>query len=268
MTEPPTAVGKEGEESEPKRAKRSPEGENVAKVHGQVTVAKYFPYGQRPPHELGVKSVIIHTPGPYWGNTLSPYVLKNELGQLLENVWQFSKIYKKVDAQKIHLSSKHPNSRVIWAHPEEVHLDESGNPTPAYWAWREKGMNNPYAVRYPNGFHGRKRCVSTIVGTPEKFRRLDYIAARKEVYCGEYARLTPHCPEFVEMKQMLAEGKSLQICEVDGPDPKLKYPPYNKLTKYGLVMDQEAVTLLVNDPKRPFGHGFVLAALLLGLSMQ
>ncbi len=60
-------------------------------------------------------------------------------------------------------------------------------------------------------------------------------------------------------------GRSIQIVEVDGPDPTLTYPPYDKISKEepGMLMDEETIRLLVNDPKKPFGHGFVIAALLL-----
>lgn len=123
-------------------------------------------------------------------------------------------------------------------------------------------MNNGYAVRYPNGFHGRHNCLFSLTESNE---RLDYIQARKRIYCGEYARLAPLTPHFKQLKTMLENGQNLQIVEVDGPDPALSYPPYDQISPAspGLVMTEATVRLLVNDPHKPFGHGFVIAALLL-----
>lgn len=110
-------------------------------------------------------------------------MLRNEKGQLLENVWQFSKIYASVSAQKIPLSSRYYPSTIIWEHPAEKHLDDNGEPNDAYWDWRAKGMDNPYPVRYPNGFQGRKECVCCIYfDEDEKMQRLNYIESRKKIY--------------------------------------------------------------------------------------
>lgn len=223
---------------------------------GEVAVAKYYPTKDRLPFKQGFRPVLIHVKEP-----LSPYVLANEQGHLLENIWQFSKVYERVEEQEIHLSSKHPNSRIIWEHPAEVHI-ESGALTPAYFDWREKGMRNAYAVRYPNGFQGRHKCLYSFW----EGEKLDYVAARKKIYCGEYARLAPPTKAFKELYSALHErGENLLLIEVDGPDPTLTYPPYDQISTANpcMIMNEKNIRLLVNDEKKPFGHGFVLAALLL-----
>jgi hypothetical protein len=253
---------------EQKNDKKSNTRINLVKVpskptYGQVRVAKYF-LGKPEPETKGFRNILIHT-SPYGlGGPLSPYVLRNEKGQLLENIWQFSKIYPKVTKQKIPLSRFHPNN-IIWEHPEEVHMDPfSGEPTPTYWAWREKGENNRYAVRYPNGFHGRTSCICSLWPhkSPEK---LGYIEARKKIYCGEYIRLAPQTESFKKLRALLSQGVNLQLIEVDGPDPSLTYPPYNEIsTEYpGMLMCEKTIRMLIDDPRKPFGHGFVIAALLL-----
>lgn len=228
---------------------------------GQVRVAKYYP-GKPTPVTPGYRSVLIHVSSTGLGGPLSPFVLKNEQGQLLENVWQFSKLYPRVTSQ--HSLIKGTNT-VIWSHPAEVHIDtETGEPNDAYWAWREKGMNNPLAVRYPNGYYGRTACIGAI--WPGESGRLDYIQARKKIYCAEYARLAPRTPAFKALRALLEKGENLQIVEVDGPDPTLKYPPYDQISpaEPGMLMNETNIRLLVNDTNKPFGHGFVIAALLLG----
>jgi hypothetical protein len=96
----------------------------------------------------------------------------------------------------------------------------------------------------------------------------DYIAARKHIYCGEYRRLAPLTPHFARLRSLLLAGENLQIVEVDGPDPSLEYGPYARISADadapGMLMDEATIRFLINDAKKPFGHGFVIAALLLG----
>lgn len=236
-------------------------------TRGLIKVAKYYP-GKSEAKSHGFKNVLIHTTGD-----LSPYVLQNERGQLLENVWQFSKLYARVSAQRIPASRWKPDC-IIWEHPEETHLSEEGIPTLRYWLWRKKGMNNKYAVRYPNGYNGRHKCVCSIIvpdgesdPVPYKPARLDYIEARKRIYCAEYARLAPHTTQFKELKFLLECGVNLQLLEVDGPDPELTFPPYDRISKDdpGLLIEgEEIIKMLLNDSRKPFGHGYTIAALLLG----
>ena len=138
----------------------------------------------------------------------------------------------------------------------------TGEPTADYWAWRKKGTNNPFAVRYRNEFDGRKSCICSIWHDNV---RLDCIQARKAIYCAEYARLARQTGAFKKLLALLASGKNLQLLEVDGPDPTLTFAPYDQISKGkpGLVMTEDVVTMLVNDPRKPLGHGFTIAALLL-----
>lgn len=233
--------------------------------HGLVAVAKYYP-GTPPPHKENFETILIHTTDKNLGGDLSPYVLKDEQGCLLENIWQFAKVYPHVTQQRVPLS-KFQQDTIIWEHPAEVHC-ENDEITPAYWKWRKKGMKNPWAVRYPNGFHGRRSALFSVWkndANPSQIDRMDYIEARKRIYCGEYIRLGPRTPHFKTLQQMLNNGKNLLIVEVDGPDPTLDYPPYDKISSSdpALMIDEEVIRLLINDRRKPFGHGFVIASLLL-----
>lgn len=236
-------------------AKRSKHSTAAA---GAVRVAKYYPGRSEPAAPEGYRNVLIHTSATGLGGPLSPYVLRDEEGCLLENVWQFSKLYGEVAAQRVSLGPDH----IIWEHPAEKHVNErTGEPTHAYWAWRAKGMNNRWAVRYPNGFEGRHSCLCSLW----RDEKLGYIDARKKIYCAEYARLAPPTYAFQTLRAMLDEGINLQLLEVDGPDPTLRYAPYDQISaeQPGLLITEATIRLLVNDGRKPFGHGYVIAALLL-----
>lgn len=246
-------------EPETKRAKVQP-------PTGVVRVAKYYT-GRPAPEIPGFRTILIHVKNEGLGGALSPYVLKDETGCLLENIWQFSKLYPRVEKQRTSMSRWQPNS-IIWEHTEEVHMDPaSKEPTDAYWAWRHKGEHNPYAVRYPNGYYGRHKCVCSIWPRDPKgpHERLGYIEARKKIYCAEYARLAPKTEAFQNLKALLTQGVNLLLVEVDGPDPTLTYPPYDEISadSPGLLITEKTIRLLIEDERKPFGHGFVIAALLM-----
>lgn len=91
--------------------------------------------------------------------SLSPYSLKDEKGRILENIWQFSKVYEKVH----HSVQKYSR----WSYPEEQHaipnpINNTYDILPNYHKWRHKGMNNPYPVRYPVGYNHRSSCLFSL----------------------------------------------------------------------------------------------------------
>ena len=170
---------------------------------------------------------------------ISPYVLKDGAGHIFENIWQGSKIYPEVSAQKEIKAGK-----LIWEYQAEKHVDESGNILPAYLKWREKLWNNKYPVRYPNGYHGRSKCISALWFENGKWESLDYVAARKKIYCRWYLRLVRETDCFKKLKELYDSGISLQICEVD--------------VRPGLI-SKETLQKELNNTKEAFGHGYVLA---------
>lgn len=114
------------------------------------------------PSYKGYKRVVCLMPSSAYGD-ISPYTLKDEKGRLLENVWQFSKIYDRVP-RSVQRYSRY-DKRVIWEHTAETHV-ESGIPNEKYFAWREKGMNHGEAVRYPVGFKHRSKCICAYKSSP------------------------------------------------------------------------------------------------------
>ena len=197
--------------------------------------------------------VLIHVKHP-----LSPYVLTDGEGCIFENVWQFSKIYKTVPEQK------QVQWYGSWCHPHEVHLDGEGIPTEEYWEWREKGMRNKTAVRYPVGFYERRKCLGTYFEESDgAYSLLGYIEARKKIYVQLYKDYVQNHPVFLNLKKLLEEGTNLQINEVDGPTYHHEYP-YNKVVKGSIEINKDTIEALLNNPKQPFGHGYTIAGLLGG----
>lgn len=176
---------------------------------------------------------------------ISPYVLKDAEGHLFENIWQGSKVYETVDEQEEIKSGK-----LIWSHPTETHV-VNDQLTPEFWAWRKKLWNNPYPVRYPNGFHGRHRCLYALWFENGDWIRLPYVPARKKIYCKIYAELVKETEAFKLLKALYDKGQSLQICEID--------------VRPGL-MTEEVLRRELNNDKEPFGHAYVLATCLMDLT--
>ena len=206
---------------------------------------------------------------------LSPYSLKNDEGHIMENIWQFSKVYETIPENEEHYSRY--DKRVIWSHPAERHVGTNGILTKEYWSWREKGFNNKESVRYPVGFQHRTKCLYTIKEdkheyNPETSKKLSYIEARKAIYMPVYNELARKTYRFKELKKLLKEGKNLLIIEVDGPhEESMDY--YKK--EYGvdddfiqdstILVNKENMEIMLNDEKHAFGHGYCLAIALLDL---
>lgn len=146
----------------------------------------------------------------YWG-------LKAEN---MENAWQYAKLYP-------------------------AHADEGGNPTSAYFEWRDGGWAKARADRRPMG-RALPLCSLWVVDGLEV--RLDYIEARKNIYIPLYKRaVMTGSTVIADLRGRLHAGESLAFADFDGYDHK------------ALGLDYDAV---INDPTRRMGHGFVIAMLL------
>ena len=199
---------------------------------------------------------------------LSPYCLKSSTGIILENLWQFSKIYQQVP-ESTQTYSRY-DSTVIWNHPSETHVtkDSSGKIciTDEYYQWRQKGFDCKYAVRYPVGYHHRHKCLGVI----HQGNKYNYIDSRKVLYLPAYLDAVKCTSNFKKLQTWIKDGKKLLITEVDGPHQEsLNY--YQQ--QYGVGSDfiqnhttvatKENLDIMLNDPKHPFGHGYCLAWALL-----
>jgi len=219
------------------------------------------------PEYKGYTRIEVMTPSTNYGE-LGPYVLKDSKGRIMENIWQFSKVYTKVPKTRSCYSRW--DKTVIWDHPSEIHVDEKDKLTDEYWAWREKGMNNKYPVRYPVGFSPKARasCLYALW----KGKKLNYIEARKCIYLQIYYEMVQKEKKYHQLKNMLKFGKKLLIVEVDGPrQESLKYyqEKYkvkdNFISNRTIKVTKKNMNIMLNDTKHPFGHGYCLAMALLGM---
>ena len=201
---------------------------------------------------------------------LSPYALTDEYGHIMENIWQFSKIYEVVPKTK-HVYSRY-DTRIVWEYHKETHM-QNGCILDSYWNWRRLGFNNRSAVRYPVGFRHRTNVVdSVLINLDGTIEILDYITARIKIYLPEYVRLAKQRPEFYELRQRLQKGENLLIHDLDGPHQeslsyyKDKYNVNDKFIEQDTVLvTADNMNLLIHDNKHSFGHGYCLAGALLGL---
>lgn len=200
---------------------------------GKVYVSKYNYKTKKWVLPEGVTPIVVQ-PGKdskgklYQYSFLSPYSLKTQEGWILENVWQFSKIYREVpEINTMSYVEGMKGMQPIWKHPKETHItieDSKISVSPKYWDWREKGYNNTHAVRYPVGFNNRNECLGAYwYKYPDHpyrkycvdFVLMDYVQARKFIYFGEYKRAIENIPkakfQIEEFKKGFNKGRVLVL---------------------------------------------------------
>lgn len=157
-----------------------------------------------------------------WSSGLSPFKLgplclyDNHTAQIFENAWQFAKLY-----------------------PE--HTDFQGQPTTAYWNWARRGWNSQRAYRYPLGKR-RKPLCSLWHG-----QRLDYIAARKQIYLPLYQTAVAQTYAYHRLEETYRRDGSITLFDFDGYDH----------TSLNMSLAD-----VLNCPTRICGHAFILAMML------
>jgi hypothetical protein len=231
---------------------------------GKIT----FKYGKRQyPSYPGFVPIEVMTSSKDY-SLLSPYHLRDNNNFIMENIWQFTKVYREVPESKQFYSNW--DKTVIWDHPKEVHYNgieefNKDNLTEEYFKWRMKGLKNRYAVRYPVGRNHRHECMGLYMNG----NLYNYIDARKEVYLPLYISLLDGKEKFVELLDILKKGTNILLMEVDGPDGSIL--DYYKRTydvednfieNNTMLATKENLTIMLNDSKKPFGHGYCLAVAL------
>lgn len=219
-----------------------------------IRVGKYDYKTKTCPEIPNFVNIIIHTTGD-----LSPYTMKDSKGQIMENFWQFHKIWKTVSQQNQTISRF--DSRPRWQWPAETHFKDD-QITEEYIKWRQAGLSHPRWVRYPNGFKNH----SQVLGSWYKNRLIGIVEARRQIYFKKYREIAITTEQFKTLKQMLNDGINIQIVEVDGPNYLESYP-YNKCVDNSLVMNEKRLRALIENTDHAFGHGFALAACLLDVDL-
>lgn len=218
------------------------------------------------------EKVLSLTAGTPYGE-LSPYLMKRN-GIIMENEWQFSKLYEAIPSVN---EREHRYSDNYWSWPGQVHVDRRKSSklieciTPEYFEWRRAGMECSFPVRYPVGYEYRHKCIGCyFVNSSGKARILDYITSRKKLYIPLYLEIIEKLPLFHKLLSKVKSGTSITIVEVDGPHQESL--PYYK-EKYNMtddfivnhVMESTIhnLDIMLQDDKHPFGHGYCLAVALL-----
>lgn len=126
--------------------------------------------------------------------------------------------------------------------------DDNKNPTPQYFEWAKKGWTQKRAVRYPMG-PGVKP-LYLLWGE----KRYGYLESKEKIYVRLYARSVVKSEAFSRLQKVwsFCQQNDLNLILLDFD----AYDHRSKGLNWYEVLGQE---------NRKFGHGFVLAFLLLGL---
>lgn len=147
-----------------------------------------FKFAKTPPNAM----VLDTTSNSGLYRELSPFVLPAPPAKNFENLWQFSKVYKKYI------------------------MPIDGYPDASYYKWRDVGYANPIAVRYPMG----KGAIPEYSLWHEE--KLDYIQARKKIYAPEYAKNVIITDSYASLESLYSvcnqEGRELILLDYDAYD--------------------------------------------------
>lgn len=179
-----------------------------------------IPYGTKMSSEFFVVNVTSRAKSPF-----SPYLLVTSNG-IVENIWQFSKVYP-------------------------VHVDAKGDIKDDWYEWRTKGLENDRAVKNPMG-KGAKPLFFMWQN-----KRLSYVEARKAIYIPVYsqavlANVKNKFDELLEWwKFLCGDSRDLYLRDFDGYD------------RHKLNMSIDDV---INCTEKHMGHSFVLEKMILDCS--
>lgn len=109
--------------------------------------------------------------------------------------------------------------------------------------------------RYPKS-KGLKVVHSIFNGTV-----MDYITSRKKVYVPEYYEMVKSRNSVSIWRNKLKNGTNIVVYDFDGPRNVDGSVDCQLVTKE-LLIDK------INDIKYPFGHGYIVASILLGINIE
>jgi hypothetical protein len=90
---------------------------------------------------------------------------------------------------------------------------------------------------------------------------IDYVTSRKQVYVPYYYNEIISKDRFQYWRSQIAAGNDILIVDYDGP----KVPHGNYYSRPCLEVTLDLLVEKINDTRYPFGHGYVVAAALLGI---
>lgn len=142
-----------------------------------------------------------------------------------ENYWQAGKVFEDIDGEKCK----------------------------EWWKSLKEGKR-----RYPKSKGHRvlfARFENEETGEMETY---DYISSRKNIYVKEYRRLIQGKESLRKWKDIATTGNIVVVYDFDGPRNKDGSPTCLRVT-------EEMLREKINDPRHPFGHGFIVAAEIAGI---
>jgi hypothetical protein len=122
--------------------------------------------------------------------------------------------------------------------------DENNEPNQSYFDWAQKGWGKRVADRYPKG-RGAKPLYSLWDG-----QKLGYVEARKKIYLPIYSEAVRNTDAFSKLKEAFDSSDVLVLQDFDAHNIN--------------VIGYDILKLIENENIK-FGHGYVLAMMLLGL---
>lgn len=172
----------------------------------------------------------------YKANTMSPMFLKTKEGIIFENFWQYGKKFKELGHE----------DRDKWLEfRNKGYLRKKGDRHP-------KGTKTN-EVKYTINRNGKNinfYRYLTAYSSEYNNEEMDYLTSRLKIYIPLYEQLVKETDAFKELKKMVDSGLSVMILDLDGPLKPMEVTPEN-------------INKMKYDTSRPYGHGYVIANLLI-----
>ena len=135
----------------------------------------------------------------------------------------------------------------------KVYEDIPEDKTKKYWKSVKEAKR-----RYP-GSKGKRVLYARFEYLPNV--KLDYITSRKRVYCPLYLEKMRVTEKAKEWQEKVENGTDVVIMDFDGPRTEDGGVQCLEVTK-------ELLHEKLNDPRFPFGHGYIVAAFLAGIELE
>lgn len=185
---------------------------------------------------------------------LGPVKTKDGTALIFENFWQYIKVYEELG----HIDKDNVSDKFEKFRNKGFSLTK-GNRRPPEIKTKEYKKDNEGNYIIKNG----QRCVKYLIPQFTFFegKKYTYIQARK-IYVKKYAKLVSQTQSFKILKERVEHGTNIQILDYDGPeDGDIEDDDYC-IKQKSHVVSLKLLKDKANDATSPFGHGYVLAALL------
>lgn len=118
--------------------------------------------------------------------------------------------------------------------------------------WLRVGHDGKPKRRYPNSKNKKVLYAKWDGG-----EKMNYIDSRKKMYVPEYFNMIKDEKELKKLINYRNRGGNIVVYDYDGP--------FEGKTPVALEVNESMLREKINDPKRPFGHGYVVAAAIAGI---